>query len=110
LLLFHYTSRVAAQLIAIQGRVVPGKSLYAHFSPTLYDRGWLALDRLAISHTPETAMEVAMYIDHQAPPPITVVDPLRLGGIIYRAGLGLQVRFPDPVSVDSAHVIETSVP
>jgi hypothetical protein len=110
LLLFHYTSRVASQLIAIQGRIVPGKSGYVFLTPTLYDRGWLALDRLGISHTPETATEVAIHVDHPAPPPPTVVYPLRIGGTIYRAGLGLEVRFPDPIRVDGSHAIATVVP
>src|SRR5947208_1755944 len=101
MLLFHYTSRVNAQLISIDQWLLPGSSWWVGFSPTLYPQAWLALDPLGLTHELEYVIDAAFYLDHPTPPAARHVDPVRdLGGDILRSGGGTEVRFSGPVMVD----------
>jgi hypothetical protein len=107
MLLFHYTSRLAAQLIAIDGKLVPRRGTSVWLSSTLYERGWLALEKLAI---PSGPIEVAFYIDHPSPPPATAAVPYRIGRSLFRRGGGPEVKLLAPVPVVSSNVLQPNVP
>jgi hypothetical protein len=101
--LFHYTSRAAAQSILISGKLEPGISGWAYLTPDTYDTGWQAAQRLATPAgqprevafaLPQEQIEqictAAGYSDDLSP---HLVEPVYLDGELLRPGVERRSRF-----------------